>query len=196
MRCWLVFAALAGCSFEHGKDLSDGGGGDDVAMPPDVPGGSRDIPHVPASDETISSGDYTFGITAIDTTTGGINPPPPAGVVVGTVMQDPSGAELFVIRAHTIRIPTAIAVTVTGARPLVMIADTIVIEVQDTGPGIPRDIRKQVFDPFFTTKKRGQGTGLGLWVVAQLVRAQSAEIELDSSSGRGTIARVTWPVVS
>jgi signal transduction histidine kinase len=51
-----------------------------------------------------------------------------------------------------------------------------------------------VFDPFFTTKKRGQGTGLGLWVVAQLVRAQSAEIEVDSIPGKGTTVRVVWPV--
>lgn len=75
-------------------------------------------------------------------------------------------------------------------------ADAVVVEIADTGQGIPREIQKQVFDPFFTTKKRGQGTGLGLWVVAQLVRAQSAEIELDSAAGRGTTVRVTWPVHS
>jgi signal transduction histidine kinase len=72
--------------------------------------------------------------------------------------------------------------------------DKVVLEVADTGHGIQRDIQKQVFDPFFTTKKRGQGTGLGLWVVAQLVRAQAAEIELDSAPGQGTTVRVSWPV--
>ncbi len=71
---------------------------------------------------------------------------------------------------------------------------SVVLEVQDTGQGIPHELQKQVFDPFFTTKKRGQGTGLGLWVVAQLVRAQAAEIELDSTPGRGTTVRVAWPV--
>ncbi|MBA3458752.1 MAG: PAS domain-containing protein [Deltaproteobacteria bacterium] len=70
----------------------------------------------------------------------------------------------------------------------------LVVEIEDDGQGIPREIQKQVFDPFFTTKKRGQGTGLGLWVVAQLVRAQSAEIELDSTPGQGTTARVVWQV--
>jgi signal transduction histidine kinase len=71
---------------------------------------------------------------------------------------------------------------------------TVAVEVVDEGHGIPRELQKQVFDPFFTTKKRGRGTGLGLWVVAELVRAQSAEIELDSAPGRGTTMRVTWPV--
>ncbi len=70
----------------------------------------------------------------------------------------------------------------------------VMLEISDDGHGIANEIQKQVFDPFFTTKKRGQGTGLGLWVVAQLVRAQAAEIELDSAPGRGTTVRVTWPV--
>lgn len=67
-----------------------------------------------------------------------------------------------------------------------------VLEIEDTGHGIAPDIRKQVFDPFFTTKKRGQGTGLGLWVVAQLVHSQGGEIELESDVGTGTTIRITW----
>jgi two-component system, NtrC family, sensor histidine kinase HydH len=74
--------------------------------------------------------------------------------------------------------------------------DAVALEVSDDGQGIPPQLHKQVFDPFFTTKKRGQGTGLGLWVVAQLVRAQSAEIELDSAPGEGTTVRVRWPVTA
>jgi len=73
---------------------------------------------------------------------------------------------------------------------------TVALEVVDDGAGIPADLHKQVFDPFFTTKKRGQGTGLGLWVVAQIVRAQAAEIELDSQPGTGTTVRVVWPVAA
>jgi signal transduction histidine kinase len=69
----------------------------------------------------------------------------------------------------------------------------VALEVSDDGQGIPPELQTQVFDPFFTTKKRGQGTGLGLWVVAQLVRAQSAQIDLDSKPGRGTTVRVVWP---
>ncbi|HWO20740.1 MAG TPA: ATP-binding protein [Kofleriaceae bacterium] len=73
----------------------------------------------------------------------------------------------------------------------------VVIEVADDGPGIPPELRAHVFDPFFTTKKRGQGTGLGLWIVAQLVRSNGAEIELaeaiETVSGTGTVVRITWP---
>jgi signal transduction histidine kinase len=71
-----------------------------------------------------------------------------------------------------------------------------VLEISDNGHGIPREIQAQVFDPFFTTKKRGQGTGLGLWVVAQLARAHAAELELDSAPGAGTTIRVAWPVAA
>jgi signal transduction histidine kinase len=73
--------------------------------------------------------------------------------------------------------------------------DHVVMEVRDDGHGIPREIQAQVFDPFFTTKKRGQGTGLGLWVVAQIVRAHAGEVELESLPEQGTCIRVTWPVM-
>jgi signal transduction histidine kinase len=69
----------------------------------------------------------------------------------------------------------------------------VVLEVEDTGLGIASEHHAQVFDPFFTTKKRGQGTGLGLWVVAQLVRSHGAEIDLSSEPGSGTTIRIVWP---
>ena len=72
--------------------------------------------------------------------------------------------------------------------------ESIVMEVRDDGHGIPRAAQAQVFDPFFTTKKRGQGTGLGLWVVAQIMRAHAGEIELESAPDAGTRVRVAWPV--
>jgi signal transduction histidine kinase len=70
----------------------------------------------------------------------------------------------------------------------------VVLEVADDGVGVPAGSRAQIFDPFYTTKKRGQGTGLGLWVVAQLVRRHDSELELDSKVGTGTTVRVVWPV--
>ncbi|HEX4449460.1 MAG TPA: HAMP domain-containing sensor histidine kinase [Kofleriaceae bacterium] len=71
--------------------------------------------------------------------------------------------------------------------------DAIAIEIADTGHGISADDRAHLFDPFFTRKKRGKGTGLGLWVVAELARAHFAEIEISSVEGRGTTFRILWP---
>jgi two-component system, NtrC family, sensor histidine kinase HydH len=70
------------------------------------------------------------------------------------------------------------------------------IEVSDNGRGIPEEDRARVFDPFFTTKKRGEGTGLGLTVAAQIVRNHGAEIELESEPGQGTRVALLWPAVS
>ncbi len=70
------------------------------------------------------------------------------------------------------------------------------LEVVDDGCGIPLEHRHQVFDPFFTTKKRGQGTGLGLAVTAQIVRNHGGEIELASEIGAGTRATVRWPLAA
>lgn len=68
------------------------------------------------------------------------------------------------------------------------------IDVVDDGCGIPEEHHHQVFDPFFTTKKRGQGTGLGLAVAAQIVGGHGGEIELESAVGRGTKVTVVWPL--
>ena len=74
--------------------------------------------------------------------------------------------------------------------------DRVRIVVEDDGCGIPEKSRDQVFDPFFTTKKRGQGTGLGLTVAAQIVRNHGGQIELDSNPGQGTRIALLWPAIA
>lgn len=70
---------------------------------------------------------------------------------------------------------------------------SVLLEVRDDGRGIDADERAHVFDPFYTTKKRGRGTGLGLWVVAQIARTHDAVIEVDSHPGEGSRFRLVWP---
>ena len=71
---------------------------------------------------------------------------------------------------------------------------TVVIDVLDDGPGLPRDATDKIFDPFFTTKP--QGSGLGLAIVRKIVDAHDGRIDVSSVPGAGTRFRVTLPVKS
>lgn len=73
-------------------------------------------------------------------------------------------------------------------------ASAVELEVRDTGRGIGEAERKQIFDPFFSTKEPGRGTGLGLFISAQIVRDHGGRIELDSVEGEGSRFRVVLPV--
>ena len=68
-----------------------------------------------------------------------------------------------------------------------------IIEISDTGAGIPEDELSRIFDPFFTTKPVGQGTGLGLYISQQIVESHGGRIEVESQPGAGTLARVLLP---
>jgi signal transduction histidine kinase len=68
------------------------------------------------------------------------------------------------------------------------------ISVQDTGRGIPREIRERIFDPFFTTKPVGQGTGLGLSIAHSIVQAHQGRIEVRSEEGKGTEVAIEIPL--
>ncbi|MEP7125306.1 MAG: PAS domain S-box protein [Byssovorax sp.] len=68
-----------------------------------------------------------------------------------------------------------------------------VIEISDTGCGIPSHLRARIFDPFFTTKEIGVGTGLGLSISHEIVAALGGLIEVSSELGKGTTFRVMLP---
>lgn len=72
----------------------------------------------------------------------------------------------------------------------------IVIEVADTGLGIPAEHLSRVTDPFFTTKEEGKGTGLGLAICRRIVHQHSGKLEIESQVGKGTTIRITLPLKS
>ena len=72
--------------------------------------------------------------------------------------------------------------------------ESIVLEVNDDGPGVPEDVRTKIFDPFFTTKEVGKGTGLGLTVAYAIVEEHGGRMWLVSEPGAGASFYVELPV--
>lgn len=70
---------------------------------------------------------------------------------------------------------------------------TVVIDVTDTGAGIPPEARARIFDVFFTTKPAGVGTGMGLAICHRIVTAFDGTIDVQSQPGQGTCVRVRLP---
>jgi len=64
--------------------------------------------------------------------------------------------------------------------------DKVVIKVCDNGEGIPEQVRNKIFQPFFTTKPTGSGTGLGLSLSYDIVKAHGGEIKVESDNDKGT----------
>jgi histidine kinase len=69
----------------------------------------------------------------------------------------------------------------------------VIIEVHDTGIGIPHGIRARIFEPFFTTKKMGDGTGIGLSISYGIVKDFGGRIQVQSDPGRGACFKITFP---
>ncbi|CAM5372012.1 histidine kinase OS=Rhodanobacter lindaniclasticus OX=75310 GN=B1991_04590 PE=4 SV=1 [Rhodanobacter lindaniclasticus] len=76
--------------------------------------------------------------------------------------------------------------------------NAVLIDISDSGPGIPEDERRRIFDMFYSMERgdRGkQGTGLGLTIVQGIWRADMGKVEaLPGPQGRGTLIRLTLPM--
>ena len=73
-------------------------------------------------------------------------------------------------------------------------ANYVAITVSDNGNGIPQTILDKIFQPFFTTKPTGEGTGLGLSLSYDIIKAHGGEIKVESKDGEGTTFIIQIPL--
>lgn len=71
----------------------------------------------------------------------------------------------------------------------------ILVEFNDNGPGIPKHIREKIMQPFFTTKKGKEGTGLGLYITGDIIKAHRGQLKLKTKEGVGTTFKISIPVL-
>jgi signal transduction histidine kinase len=69
----------------------------------------------------------------------------------------------------------------------------LVVEVADTGRGMPPEVIEHIFEPFYTTKEQGQGTGLGLAISSSIIEEHHGRLEVESTPGQGTTFRLLLP---
>ena len=86
-----------------------------------------------------------------------------------------------------------------GYEPTVSIStkkinDKVEIRVSDNGSGIPQKVLDKIFQPFFTTKPTGQGTGLGLSLSYDIVKAHGGELMVETKEGEGTTFIIALPM--
>ena len=73
--------------------------------------------------------------------------------------------------------------------------DKVEISISDNGNGIPQKILNKIFQPFFTTKPTGQGTGLGLSLSYDIVKAHGGEIKVETKEDEGTVFIIHLPII-
>jgi len=93
---------------------------------------------------------------------------------------------LFVNAAHAMKDSELRRLTVTAAQRV----GRVIVEVKDTGSGMSDAVREKIFDPFFTTKDVGEGMGLGLSIVYDILTRCGAQLEVTSREGKGTVFRL------
>lgn len=72
--------------------------------------------------------------------------------------------------------------------------NSVITEIIDNGIGMTREERQQCIEPFFTSKNEGQGTGLGLTIVSEIIKDNNGELEIESTKNKGTKMRIIIPV--
>ncbi|HYK47168.1 MAG TPA: HAMP domain-containing sensor histidine kinase [Parafilimonas sp.] len=86
-----------------------------------------------------------------------------------------------------IYVPTVIVITK-------KLNNKVEIKVTDNGNGIPQNIIDKIFQPFFTTKPTGEGTGLGLSLSYDIIKAHGGEIKVETKEGEGSVFNIQIPI--
>jgi PAS domain S-box-containing protein len=124
--------------------------------------------------------------------------PAAAGIEIVVEGEDvPVTADGDLVRAMVLNLLLNAAQAMTGRGGRITVTtgrrrDMAVLEIRDTGPGIPAEIRDQIFEPFFTTKARGGG--LGLPIARRTAELHGGAITLDAPADGGTIITVSLPI--
>jgi PAS domain S-box-containing protein len=102
----------------------------------------------------------------------------------------PEGGILY-LSAENFELDEQFAAMKPGAKP----GPYVLLTVQDTGVGMPREVKERIFEPFFTTKDAGRGTGLGLSIVHSIVKGHGGFITVESELGKSTTFKVYLPAI-
>lgn len=140
----------------------------------------------------IRAKDKTFNAnfeTALDPAVPKINIVPQD---IGRVLLNLVNNAFYAVSEKTKIYPNGFLPTVTVSTK--MIHGCVQIIVRDNGNGIPQSIKEKIFQPFFTTKPTGQGTGLGLSLAYDIVKAHGATLALESVAGEGSAFFVDIPI--
>ena len=126
--------------------------------------------------------------TDFDQTIGNINIIPQD---IGRVLLNLISNAFYAVDEMKKQSPSGYEPTVTvGTKKL---QDTVEIKVKDNGNGIPQKVLDKIFQPFFTTKPTGQGTGLGLSMSYDAVRAHGGELKVETKEGEGSSFIILLP---
>ena len=72
--------------------------------------------------------------------------------------------------------------------------DNLIVDIEDTGPGVPEELRLRIFEPFFTTKKSNNRAGMGLSMVQDVVNEYAGTLEIDSAYTDGARIVISLPI--